>query len=54
LAATFYTLIESAKLQGVDPAKYLLVAVRASESGEILMPWELVAPEPPSADVKTG
>jgi len=41
VAATFYTLIESAKLNGVDPAKYLLAAVRAAESGEELMPWDL-------------
>jgi transposase len=54
VAATFYTLIETAKLHGVDPAKYLLAAVHAVDSNEVLMPWELPTPEPPSSDVKTG
>ena len=51
VAATFYTLIETAKLHGVNPAEFLLAAVRAADRGEVLMPWELVQPEAP---VKTG
>jgi len=39
VAATFYTLMETAKLRGVDPAEYLLEAARAAERGEILLPW---------------
>ena len=43
VAATFYTLIETAKLAGVDPARYLLEAVRANDRGEILSPWDFNA-----------
>jgi hypothetical protein len=39
VAATFYTLLETAKLHRIDPAKYLLEAVRAAERREILLPW---------------
>jgi hypothetical protein len=52
VAATFYTLIETAKLHGVNPAEYLLAAVRAADRGDVLMPWELVQPDAPT--VKTG
>jgi transposase len=38
VAATFYTLIETAKLNGLDPAEYLLEAVRAADRGELLLP----------------
>jgi transposase len=41
VAATFYTLIETAKLNGVNPAAYLLAATRAADGGQALMPWEL-------------
>ncbi len=41
VAATFYTLIETAKLHGVNPAAYLLEAARAADRGQILMPSEL-------------
>jgi hypothetical protein len=40
-AATFYSLVETAKLHDVDPTRYLLEAVRASDRGETLMPWPL-------------
>jgi len=43
VAAIFYSLIETAKLCGVDPAKYLLEAVRAARLGETLLPSQLVA-----------
>jgi transposase len=45
VAATFYTLIETAKLQGVNPAEYLLAAVQAADRGEIVMPWDLRQPD---------
>ena len=44
--------IETAKLRGVNPAEYLLAAVRAADRGETLMPWHLRKPE--VSAVKTG
>jgi transposase len=41
VAAVLYTLVETAKLHGVDPAKYLLEAVRAADRGEALFPWQM-------------
>jgi len=38
VAATFYTLIETAKLNGLDPATYFLEAVRSADRGELLLP----------------
>ena len=35
---TFYTLLETAKLAGVDPAKYLRAASLAAARGEVLLP----------------
>jgi transposase len=43
VAATFYTLLETAKLVGVDPAKYLREAALADARGEVLLPSEMVA-----------
>jgi transposase len=43
VAATLYTILETAKLHAVDPAAYLVEAVRAAERGETLLPWQLVA-----------
>jgi len=40
-AATLYSLIETAKLHGVNPARYLREAVLASRRGEVLLPWQL-------------
>jgi hypothetical protein len=34
----FYTLLETAKLAGVDPAKYLREAALADARGEVLLP----------------
>lgn len=34
----FYTLLETAKLAGVDPAKYLREAALADARGEALLP----------------
>jgi transposase len=41
-AATLYSLIETAKLHDIDPARYLREAVRAADRGEALLPWNLV------------
>lgn len=41
VAATFYTLIETAKLCGVNPTEYLLEAARAADRGEILLPQQM-------------
>lgn len=41
VAAIFYTLVETAKLHRVDPATYLLQAVRAADRGETLFPWQM-------------
>jgi hypothetical protein len=41
VAATLYSLVETAKLHDVDPTRYQLEAVRASSRGEILLPWPL-------------
>jgi transposase len=43
VAAILYTLVETAKLHGVDPAKYLLEAVRAADRGETLFPSQMPA-----------
>jgi transposase len=43
VAAIFYSLLETAKLHGIDPARYLVEAAKAAPLGEIIMPWELKA-----------
>jgi transposase len=53
VAAILYSLVETAKIHDVDPAKYLLEAVRAAERGEILLPWQMAAVANQPA-VKTG
>ena len=40
VAATFYTVLETAKLAGVDPAKYLRAAALADARGEVLLPGD--------------
>ena len=37
--AILYTLVETAKLHGLDPARYLADAVRAADLGETRLPW---------------
>ncbi len=44
VAAIFYTLIETAKIQQVDPARYLREAVLAAVHGAVLLPHDLAAP----------
>ena len=41
IAAVFYTLLETAKLVGVDPARYLHEAALADARREVLLPWDL-------------
>lgn len=43
VAATLYTILETAKLHGVNPAAYLAAAVTAADRGVALMPWEFAA-----------
>ena len=40
VSATFYTLLETAKLVGVDPAKYLRAAALADDHGGVLLPGD--------------
>ncbi len=40
-ASIFYSLIETAKLHGCDPKRYLAKAVRAGRRGEAVTPWDL-------------
>jgi len=44
VAATLYTLLETAKLNGVNPAAYLAAAVRADNLGQVLLPWDFATP----------
>jgi transposase len=41
VAATLYTLVETAKLAGVDPAAYLSEALTAGARGEVLLPADM-------------
>jgi transposase len=43
VAAIFYTLLETAKLCGIDPAKYLREAALADSRGEVLLPHDLLS-----------
>jgi transposase len=40
VAATFYTPLETAKLEGLDPAKYLRDAALADARNEVLLPHD--------------
>lgn len=42
VAAVFYSLLETAKLCGVDPARYLREAALADARGEVLLPHDLM------------
>jgi transposase len=39
VASRLYTILETCKLNGVDPAAYLHAAVIAADRGELLLPW---------------
>jgi transposase len=43
VAATLYSILETAKLHAVDPAAYLAAAAVAAERGEALLPWQFAA-----------
>jgi transposase len=43
VAATLYTVLETARLHDVNPAEYLAAAVLAAERGVALMPWTFAA-----------
>jgi transposase len=42
VASIFYSLVETAKLHGVDPARYLVAAAQAAMLGETLLPWQMI------------
>jgi transposase len=43
IAAVFYTLLETAKVIGADPVRYLHEAALASDRGESLLPGDLAS-----------
>jgi transposase len=43
VAATVYSILETAKLHDIDPAAYLTAAVLAADRGELLLPWQFTA-----------
>ena len=53
VAAVRSSLVETAKLHDIDPAKYLLEAVRAADRNELVFPWQLAASATQPV-VKTG
>jgi transposase len=46
VASIFYSLLETAKLHGVNPSAYLRAAILAADRGEVLLPWDLKRPPP--------
>jgi transposase len=44
VAATLYTILETAKLLGIDPAAYLAAAVEAADRNELLLPAHFASP----------
>ncbi|MCW5801828.1 MAG: IS66 family transposase [Deltaproteobacteria bacterium] len=40
VAATLYTILETAKLHDIDPSAYVTAAVEAARRGEVLLPWQ--------------
>lgn len=45
IAAVFYTLLETSKLAGIDPAKYLREAALSDARGEVLLPADMSCQE---------
>ena len=43
VAATLYSILETTKLHGIDPAAYLNAALAAADRGQALLPWQFVA-----------
>ena len=48
VAATLYTVIETAKLHALDPAAYLYAAIVAADRGELLLPAQFVEHQRPT------
>jgi transposase len=48
VATTVYSILETVKLHGIDPAAYLTAAVLAADRGEALLPWQFT----PEADAR--
>jgi transposase len=46
VASTYYSLLETAKLHGIDPRAYLRAAILAADRGEALLPWDMPRPPP--------
>lgn len=46
VAATLYTVLETAKIHGVNPSAYLYAAITAADRGVALMPWDFAAARP--------
>jgi len=44
VAATLYTILETAKLHDIDPSRYVIAAVEAARRGEVLLPWQFTSP----------
>ena len=42
VASRLYSILETCKLNGVDPRGYLLAAITAADRGELLLPWQFV------------
>ena len=42
VAARLYSLLETAKLVGVDPPHYIVEAVKAARIGHVLLPHDLL------------
>ena len=42
VASRMYSILETCKLHGVDPASYLHAAVVAADRGELILPWSFV------------
>jgi transposase len=44
VAATLYTILETAKLRGINPSAYLVAAIEAARRGDVLLPWQFTSP----------
>src|SRR6202789_3127523 len=46
VASLFYSLLETAKLHGIDPARYLRDAAVADARGAVALPWDIATAPP--------
>lgn len=44
VAATLYTILETAKLHNIGPSVYVIAALEAARRGEVLLPWQFTSP----------